>query len=463
MEEIEKFKEAITPFLPTWKTAEVRAIVDLDMKLLLSLVASLTPHPPIPSEVMDPIQGITFVRESIPIYSLDEFLNGLEQNSVALNEYQLAVPEGFNNLRFRELSSPWEDSVRVWPEFRTYRQFAVHSYGGKSLETLISPRDSSAIARIQGFNDFSELSLHRIQVPVGSSYTTRMGIYAPLLANIETRTEPALAHCSIRVHQALQPSDISLSYRVQDRRGNRLDGGSLSLEDFQESTSGYFTILDGSIKTPEGTAAGEVNLYRNLYRAGQEPIVVNHFTAIPSVGTGNPRWGLVSSVLGNTRKWTRQGLQSEEIIRQWLGLGPTRPQQDDFENGVASLLFVAGFSTLSIGEAEGVDQIAFVKEPHQIAIMISCTTSPNLRPKIANLTMQCNRAKDDLPDLMILPAIFTPVDRRDLTPGDIEDCQSRNITLVLRQDLESLLNEAKGINWLQSADTFIRSVSTQIL
>lgn len=454
MEEIQKFKEAIVAFRPTWKTVEVKAIADLDAGVLLSMVACLTPDTPKPLEVIDSLQGIAFVREAIPVSDLDKLLEGWEHGAIALASNQLST-SNFESSHFTGLQSGYDDFVSGWPDFKNYRHLMLHSYGRQSLDVLVGPKSVSAIAQILGFNSFSELSSQRVQFRVGSSDSTRLEIFAPVLADIEAKPEAGRVRLSIRVHEALEVSDLSLSFRVQDQKGSRLDGGSIQIDEFQKSSSGYFTVLELSKQIPDGSASGEVSLYHKVYKSQSEPVTIARFTVIPGAGATNPRWNLLLSAVANTREWTRGTTEPEEVIERWLGMGQIQPNGADFERGVAALLFAAGFSVLSIGKAEGVDQLVFFSESSKAAMIVSCTTSPNLRDKIPGLALQFNRARDRLPALLTYAAICAPVDTADLTPEHVVDCRDKHIQLILRPELRNLFNQVRGVNWGKTREDFL--------
>ncbi len=455
MEELQEFKDAITPFLPTWKGIEVKAIADLDMGAILSMVACLSPDDVKPLEVTDPIQGIVFIRETLPISELDKLLEGWKHGSISLGQYQLTTSE-FSNARFLGLSSGWDDLVRGWPEFRAYRQFMLQSYGSRNLDVVLHPKDTMAIARVLGFNSFEEWSSHRVQFQVGGAYVTRLEIFAPVFAVVETKAEATKVQLSIKMHHALQSDDLKLSYRVQDQKGNRLAGGSLDINQFAKTASRNFTILKSTQELPPESTSGEVHLFHRLYKSQAEPIASAHFTAPALPGATNPRWDLLVSIIENTRTWSKLGIEPEETIKQWLGLTSPRPKQDDFERGIAILFFAAGLVALSIGEAEGVDKLVFLNERQKPAIVVSCTTSPDLGKKIASLSMQRNRVKEKLSEFSVEAAILAPVEERDLIGSDIDDCRDQRINLVLRPDIQALFEQVRGRNWSQSADSFIQ-------
>lgn len=458
MEEFQKFKDAITPFLPTWKVLEIRAIADLDARVLLSMVACFSPDDPKPIEITEPLQGIVFIRETLPISNINSMLAEWEKGTITFGSQAVSISE-FANIRFSGLTSGNEDLTLGWTDFRIYRQFSLHSYANKNLEAIAQKNDMWAIAKILGFMGFDELSLNRVQFRVGSSYTPKVEIFAPVFAVVEAKTQTDELHLRIRTHQALQSEDLSLSYRIQDRKGDRLSGGKIPVNEFKMTTLSYFNILDYSMPLPDKSVSGEVLLYHKLHKSQGEPISTAFFTVQPAAGATNPRWDFVLSIVTNTRKWNKVGITPEEVVKQWLGLSQPRPQDDDFELGVSALFFASGIAFLPMGPAEGVDHLVLSTEPQQTAAVISCTTSADIGKKISDLMTQRNRAQDRLPKFSVRAAIVAPVDKGDLRLGDINDCEAHDITLVLRSDLQTIFDQVRGINWGEAPNTTLQIVT----
>ena len=60
MEEIDKFKSAISPFLETWDTIEIKAIADVERNILISMVSCLSFGEAKPIEMTDAIACSSF-------------------------------------------------------------------------------------------------------------------------------------------------------------------------------------------------------------------------------------------------------------------------------------------------------------------------------------------------------------------------------------------------------------------
>lgn len=456
IDEAERFKNAIAPFLPTWQSIELKGIVDLREGQVLSLVGCLSPEQPKTFEEIEPIiQDILFIKGAVPANQLNSLVDGWIQGVIQLGTRAFETTS-FSAKRFQELSSPWPDIASIWPEFSTYRQFLLYAHGPGIQEMTKPPRDIEGVARAWGFRSFEELSFHRVQFRVGSGYVTRMQFFAPLLANMEIRLCETELQMVTRVHHAMLVDDLAVSYRVEDSKGDRIAGDRVSLSGFATGSAGYFTSLEGTVTIPQGARSGEAHLYHPHCRWGAEPIATKLFAAPPVAGETNSRWDLIMSIARNTRKWTKLGAEPEDAIKKWLGLGTSRPEETDLIQGVACLMFASGLIVLSIPGAEGVDQVVMASEPTKVAIALSYTTSPDVGDKVSNLVLQVNRLKDTLKGYAVHAVILTPVEQKDLRVGDVEECKAKEINLVLRPDLETMLQLATGGEQMRAAEMLIQ-------
>jgi len=148
----------------------------------------------------------------------------------------------------------------------------------------------------------------------------------------------------------------------------------------------------------------------------------------------------------------------EGVVKEdWLGLGLKRVDEPLFSRGMSCLLFAAGFTKLSVGsEAEGVDEAVQIGEPEQMAILFSYTTGPDIAGKARKLHTQMSRLQETLQDCAVHGVIVTPLNARDLLVGDVEDCKAENINLVLRPELEQMLQAVSGREWPRAGETLMR-------
>jgi len=458
------FTSVMAPFLLTWQSIEVRAILDLAEGQVLSLVACLSSEPPASLEDIQPVvRDILFVRGALPISELNSLLDGWTKGSIQIRNRTFTTSP-FSQRQFMELAKAWDDLTLSWPELSDYRHLLLYATG-PDISELTKPRNLEALATALGFRSFPEMSEHRVQFRVGQGRSTRMEVFAPILATIEAISVGKEIQFKVSTHGTMQVSDMHISYRLQDDRGNRVAGAQVKLSDFSATSSEGFNILQYVLPVTEEVRSGEVNLFHLHYHRGLEPLMTKLFSLPPIPGKTNPRWDLVTSLVANTRSFMGKRINPEEVIKEdWLGLGSKRVDEAMFCRGMSCLLFSAGFTKLSVGsETEGVDEAIQITEPDQLAILLSYTTGPNVGEKARKLNVQVERLKERLQGYNICAAIVIPLNEGDLFVRDLEECKEENINLVLRPELEQMFEVVRGREWPRAKETFIHLLTRERL
>ena len=357
---IDVFRNEIAPFLSTYESIGVRAILDVAEGQILSLVACLSSDPAATWEEIQPVvRDVVFAKGGLPLSELNSFLGGWANGSVTIQNRNFATA-AFSQRQFVEAPKAWDDLSSGWPEFSDYRHLLVYAIG-PNINELTKPRNLESLAGTMGFRDFAEMSQTRVQFRVGQSNYSRFEVSGPILATIQVTSTEKQIRFRVSAHNAISLSDMHLSYRLQDRRGNRISGDQLALLSFSSAQSKDFNILDYDLPVPRDVSSGEANLFFSHYHQGTEPLVTRLFILPPIAGKANPRWNSIISLISNTRAFMAKRTDPEEVIRDdWLGLGSgaKRVSEEFLSRGMSCLLFAAGFTKLSIGsEAEGVDEV----------------------------------------------------------------------------------------------------------
>jgi len=464
VEATEAFREAIAPFLLTYQSIGVEAILDLAEGQVLSLVACLSSERPVALEEIQPIvRDVLFAKGALPLSGLNSLLDGWTNGSIQIQNRAFTT-SAFSQRQFIEVAKPWDDLTSGWPEFSDYRHLLLYATGPE-INALTKTRNLEALASALGFRNFSEMSHHRVQFRVGQSSYTRMEIFAPILATIEVTSTAKEIRFQISAHAAVSLSDMHMSYRLQDGRGNRIAGAQLDLSEFSSVQSGDLNILQYDLPVPEEVRSGEANLFHSHYHQGIEPLMTKLFALPPILGKANPRWDLIMSLISNTRAFIGKRTDPEEVIKEdWLGLGSKRVNEEFFNRGMSCLLFAAGFTKLSIGsEAEGVDEAIQMAEPEQLVILLSYTTGPNVGEKARKLNIQVERLQKRLQNYNVCAAVVIPLDEGELFVRDLEECKKENINLVLRSEIEQMFQAVRGIEWPRAREAFIQLLTTKRL
>ena len=151
---IERFKHSIAPFLKTWQSVDLRAILDLSEGQILTLVVVLSPEEPRPLEDIQPVvRDILFTRGALPIAELDSLLDGWARGVVEIGTRAFTTA-AFSQREHMELASPWDDARSAWPDLAEYHLLLLHAVGPEIRE-LTQSRNLEAIGRAWGFRSFA--------------------------------------------------------------------------------------------------------------------------------------------------------------------------------------------------------------------------------------------------------------------------------------------------------------------
>ncbi len=125
----EAFREAIAPFLLTYQSIGVKAILDLAEGQVLSLVACLSSERPVALEEIQPIvRDVLFAKGALPLSGLNSLLDGWTNGSIQIQNRAFTT-SAFSQRQFIEVARPWDDLTSGWPEFSDYRHLLLYATG----------------------------------------------------------------------------------------------------------------------------------------------------------------------------------------------------------------------------------------------------------------------------------------------------------------------------------------------
>lgn len=153
----------------------------------------------------------------------------------------------------------------------------------------------------------------------------------------------------------------------------------------------------------------------------------------------------------NPRHAIHQIFDKEELeILNKLLFGPRKNDQDDFEEGVALLLSVLGFSIVHYGAIknlrEGPDIVAITPLGH-IGV-VECTIGLlDNKDKLAKLVQRTilikeGMAKSGYGFLKVQPVIVSALPQKE-NKGDLDEAGKHSIAVVCRENLETMVNRIK--------------------
>lgn len=167
-------------------------------------------------------------------------------------------------------------------------------------------------------------------------------------------------------------------------------------------------------------------------------------------GVAHHRWWIGdASKAPNLRQIVHAAFDPQsELLREML-LEPDRSKPYAFENAVATLLHLLGFSAVGYGHIpklqDGPDVLAMTMQGHVLAV--ECTVGLlNKNDKLSKLTQRVTVVRRALEEaghaaFRIQAAIVTPLSREEVS-ADLEFAGKHGIAVVCREDLERALIQA---------------------
>jgi hypothetical protein len=141
-----------------------------------------------------------------------------------------------------------------------------------------------------------------------------------------------------------------------------------------------------------------------------------------------------------------------EVLRDylWENSQPRKNPQRDFEDGVATLLFVLGFASVNMG---GIQRLQDAPDclcctPSGDYAIVECTTGhPDRDDKLSKLFTRAQGLRgtldrSGLQERRLLPVLVTAMGRPEIPQTELDKAAQMKIVVVCREDLESALQRA---------------------
>jgi hypothetical protein len=257
----------------------------------------------------------------------------------------------------------------------------------------------------------------------GEVATVEAVAHAVVVVDSRSRVEGRKALMAVRAAKALSPDKIRIGYRVfgQGRCCERsaINGGTLKWTEEHG-----IKIAEAETEVPEGAVVNCITSYDGSAQ--------HHWWIFDPSKAQNPRRAAYETI--------DPGLK---ILRENLNKTGRGRDQDDFESGVAVLLWMLGFSPAHVGRdkrLESADQIATTPQGH--FAVVECTTGLlKADTKMARVIERAERVRSELGPLgsRVLPVMVTPKFRADVR-ADVDDAEKHGVLVIAREQLDEALD-----------------------
>jgi hypothetical protein len=248
--------------------------------------------------------------------------------------------------------------------------------------------------------------------------TVEVIAFPVLVVDANSRVDGTTAVINIRAADGLLTDNVTLGYKVVSQ-------GAVSA---RSSVSG--ATLDW-VRAPDGVLTAQVNI------SVPDAAMVNCIASYDGVAQ-HFWWILDPARAQNPRRAAYEvsdpGL---EVLREYLS-GKGKHGQDDFETGVATLLWILGFSPAHLGanvKLEAADII--LATPRQRLAVVECTTGMLKADKLSRLIERTERVKQQVPAITsVLPVIVTSKVRMEVRV-DLEAAAKQGVLVLSKEQLDN--------------------------
>lgn len=386
-------------------------------------------------------------------FKIEHRVFGLDKLAEILN----AVPKGYLRIDARELQlsgisrfdilDQSKGGVKEFPQMQWPSKW-LRCYGTPFSEVLTRDRQKIIDKKLRmletPYSDLHDLTEEALGYSVSAIFFNVLAPY-PL----------AIRDCSIHdgnlsfktlYHESMNPRTITVtaigssaeaviarrkwSYSKEDitDEGNSIHSVVASLP-VDESTSAMLYLFQDNRQMDQ-------EFTRSREPIGRNPVVVGHYFFDPL----------------HTRDAVREMLTKREAAQGNI----RRIDVNAFEWCSSLLLHFCGFQADLLGplKPEGIDVLAFLpNEP--VALLVECVTS-DVGDKFVKLARRQKETQEVMPEMELVPVIFTPLSRSLVDEADIKEAKTRSIAVICSEDLQSLLDIAEARKGPQVALTLIR-------
>jgi len=438
-QEIEKFKNIISPYKDIWKSIELRVVAAEDNQKWLNLGTVITlrtqkleecsPHPGLPNP---PSLKTLHVFYNIP--QLDTMLNTLQEGVLQIEGTEVH----YKQIEGRDLKSPHHLSYhsldrgdRYYPTVAEYKTFFLSGRGSGIGQERLEKFNDLLRTGVYPYDGLRDLFEHFLQMAkeFDPPTTDFINILAPLPVRLHERTRISEGKLEILIDadRAINLSEISVGL-ILFGRDTPVDRSKVdfTVDDWISSNGLYKSSKEVDVSN---CPLIKVFLsYRGLLVDQEE---LYNPAAVPE----NPRI-LVHNFFDQDLKTFSSYLRGE-------GKNPS----EDFELCIGWLLSFCGFSPLHYGLAkrisEEIDIIAFSPATNEV-IAAECTLRDiDVNSKLAKLSRRVKELQAVLTNWNVLPVIFTALESDKISSANLETAKKEHIVVTSRQETIYLLEMAE--------------------
>lgn len=451
MSELSKFKEAIKPYIDGWKSVEVKAVcfsayekwINLGTRIILS---EKPPTDIITFDSLPEFLRFKAFHETLDINKLDDLLVQLERGILTVCGNDIYFKIESNDVKVTPLSfNFYRDyrSERFIPLNFAYPMVILRA--GESIHRLLY-NHAEAIGQ-----EYLDSGLRSYKVPyngLNDVLVSFIGIPKPDFGRIESAIIEVIAPIKLRLENDCKLSNGKLTIHVEVVGYDDLKGISIGLIEHSGTIPQCRTSLvlertdwkkeNGRliyVKEVDADNATSVDIFLSFKGEFLDMLRVRD----PSTILKNPRIKVYDHFDKDLKVLSKYFESSDS---------------EEFEKGVGLLLHFCGFNVGSYGLVKGkkgtsgiqeeIDLVAFAPDDYVIAV--ECTIRDiDVNEKISKFSRRIKELRElfaPLGDYIIVPLIFTTLERNKISKSDLEKAGREGVGVVPIENIKELLEMA---------------------
>lgn len=449
MKDIEKFREAINPYLDRWRSIDVRTVcfltyqkwVSMGTRIVLSQSAVDAPND---QAMLPTMPHLCALHEVRAIAELDELLSQIQVGTlrVADKEIHFGAIEG-SEVKIAAPNFQLRQARRGTNHFQIEYPYVSLTHGGQGLHNLLHNHEQ---APTQDDIDWKLRSLKAPYNGLEDLLINFLGLPRPDYGGIQSALTEIVAPFGIRLGIESMLSNGKLTVQIEGVSGQNVEDISLGVI----ALSGRSPVNRTAHALAKDDWEGNPGVVKKEVLIGSASSAVIFLTyknnvldmqtvSDPGVLLNNPRILAYSHF--------DQGLS---VLNGYLG-GKGGDQSTDFEVGIGLLFHFCGFNVGPYGGVkalqsksiqEEIDHVVFAPSGSHI-IAIECTKKDlDINGKLSKFSRRVKTLSALLPAFTITPLICTPLGKATIAKSDIEKASKEHMGVVAAEEIQTVLEMA---------------------
>lgn len=449
MKNIDKFREAISPYRDGWQSIDIRTVcflayekwVSIGTRIVLSQSAVESPTDQAMLPAMPNLGALHEVRD---IAELDALLDQIQAGTLRASDKEIhfGTIEG-NEVKVAPPNFQLQQARRGENYFQVEYPYISLVHWGQGLHNLLHNHEQAPT------HDEIDWKLRSLKTPYNGLedlLINFLGIPRPAYGGVQSALTEVVASLGIRLGNKSTLSNGKLSVHMQGISTQNLEHvslGILALSGISPVNRIAYDLTRDDWKGSPGTAHKEIS----IENASSAVIFLSYKGNALDMQTVNDP----AVLLKNLRILAYDHFDQDlSVLNDYL-IGKGRDQSTDFEIGVGLLFHFCGFNVGPYGRVkalqsksiqEEIDHIVFAPSGSHV-IAIECTTKDlDINGKLSKFSRRVKELRDLLPAVSVIPLVCTPLSQAMIPKSDNEKASKEQIGVVAAEGIQAILEMA---------------------